>query len=377
MLGFLTVSCKKSDNKLEMRVRIFGGRYAALNARVLPLARILNTFGVECDVITPLDWSRITKGKLSNILSATISYHWQDHLSTVASDPDIVIIERTSNLEAYFLEKVLKHKKVKVVFDLSDALFLSSGSIFGMKVRPGSFCLERIIRDVDYVTTNGHYLLNYVKNFNKNSCIIHDPVDTELFHPKNKVKNNDKIIITWEGDARVNYENLPVLVKPLKKIAKEYGKRVKFKIVSYLGDQRVKALFSPLEKFIEVDYGSERWLPMEEFAKMLYGSDIMVAPLRRTLWYEGKSALRVGIGMAMGIPVVASPVGEQKYVIKHEVNGFLAKKEEEWYECLKMLIEDDNLRRKIGKEGRKTVVRELSLKVNGKKLYEILEAITN
>jgi len=29
---------------------------------------------------------------------------------------------------------------------------------------------------------------------------------------------------------------------------------------------------------------------------------------------ETARALRVGVGMAMGIPVVASPVGEQKYV---------------------------------------------------------------
>jgi glycosyltransferase involved in cell wall biosynthesis len=79
--------------------------------------------------------------------------------------------------------------------------------------------------------------------------------------------------------------------------------------------------------------------------------------------------------MAMGIPVVASPVGEQKYVVKHGVNGFFAKNEEEWYNYLKMLIEDDDLRRRMGREARKTAEKELSLEVNGKKLYKIIKRI--
>jgi len=77
----------------------------------------------------------------------------------------------------------------------------------------------------------------------------------------------------------------------------------------------------------------------------------------------------------MGIPVVASPVGEQKYVIKHGVNGFLARNEEEWYNYLRILIEDDDLRRRMGREGRKTAEKELSLEVNGERLYEIIKDI--
>lgn len=96
----------------------------------------------------------------------------------------------------------------------------------------------------------------------------------------------------------------------------------------------------------------------------------------KNLWYEGKSALRVGIGMAMGIPVVASSIGEQKYVVKHGVNGFLAKNEEGWYQYLKMLIENDDLRERMGKHGRETAEKELSLNVNGRKLCQILTRLT-
>ena len=119
---------------------------------------------------------------------------------------------------------------------------------------------------------------------------------------------------------------------------------------------------------MEIDYGSDHWLSLRQFAKLLFDFDIMVAPLATNDWNQGKSALRVSAGMAIGIPVVASPVGEQKYVIEHGVNGFLAANELEWYSFLKVLIENDELRHEMGKHARETSENELSLNISGRKI---------
>jgi glycosyltransferase involved in cell wall biosynthesis len=355
-----------------MKVNIFaGGVYTTLTARALPLAKVLEKYDVKTEVITPIAWNFFARGKLGNILSIALTYHPMKYVETLTKPVDVVIIRKSSNLQAYLLVKMLKRKNIRIIFDLDDALFLPSGNIFGMKIRPGSFYLERIIKDVDHVTVNGHFLLYYARNFNKNSSIIHDPVDTVMFSPEKKIKDPKKVIIGWEGNARIHRRNLTILIKPLKKIGKEYY-NVKFKIISSLGDPIIREMFRPLESVIEIDYGVKQWVPMQTFAKLIYDFDILVSPLENAMWNEGKSALRVGIGMAMGIPVIASPVGEQKYVVKHGVNGFLARNEEEWYNYLKMLIEDEDLRKRIGREGRKTAEKELSLEVNGRKLYEII-----
>jgi glycosyltransferase involved in cell wall biosynthesis len=57
--------------------------------------------------------------------------------------------------------------------------------------------------------------------------------------------------------------------------------------------------------------------------------------------------------MAMGIPIVASPVRERECVTEHKVNGFFAKTVEDLRQYLKALKEDDKLRETIRNHGRK------------------------
>jgi len=354
-----------------MKVSFLSGELGAtFVARILPLAKFLEKYGINCKIISPVNWGSLCKGKLKNILSIILTHKIEEYVNIISSRPSVVIIGRTSTPQMFLLQKLLKMRGIKIIFDLNDALFLPISNFLFANIRPGSFCLEKIIKSADWTTVNGHYLLGYVKLFNKKATIIHDPIDTRLFSPTLK-KTHDKITIGWEGVPRHHYGNLALLIKPLMKLAKKYD--IRFKIVSYLGDLRVKEMFCKLEKLMEIDYGLKQWVPMSNLPKLLSDFDIMVAPLQKTPWYEGKSALRVGIGMAMGIPVVASPAGEQKYVVKHGVNGFLARNEEDWYNYLRILIEDEKLRRKMGGEGRKTAEKELSLEVNGKNYMKLLD----
>ena len=355
-----------------MKVDILaGGRDATFTARILPLARALENHRVECRVIPPIAWHSTAKGKLGNILSVALTHRPRKYANMLGHPPDVAIIGRVSTPQIRLLQKLLKSKRVKTIFDLDDALFLSTGKLFGINVRPGSFFLEGIVKNADLVTVNGHYLLGYVRFFNKNATIIHDPVDTELFS-SNSRNNCDKVTIGWEGVPRHHYANLSILIKPLSRLAKEYD--IKLKIVSHLGDLKVKQTYRKLENSLEIDYGPSYWVPITKLPKLMSDFDIMVAPIAKAPWYEGKSALRVGIGMAMGVPVVASPVGEQKYVIEHGVNGFLAK-EDEWYRYLKMLIEDDDLRTAMGQMGRLTAEKELSVRSCGKKLFGLTKEL--
>lgn len=346
--------------------------HANLYARIIPLLEQLKKYGICYDLITCRPANTLLEKSINTIVPCNI----RDIFRIMVKEYDVFIISTLSSVSIWLLQRICKsiNNKVKILYDACDPIFLSKINILNrLSIRSPAFShFEKIVKEADFVTASSHYTLKYMKLINRNASVIHDPVDVENIIPKNKC-NSNKITIGWEGDPDSHIDNLAILTKPLEKISKEY--EIKFKIVSWLGDIRVKQIFKKLEKHAEVDYGADHWVSQTEHLNLCQDFDIMVAPLQSTQWYEGKSAFRVGIGMAMGIPVVASPVGEQKYVIKHGVNAFLARNEEEWYNYLKMLIEDEDLRRRIGREGRKTAEKELSLEVNGRKLYEIIKTI--
>ncbi len=76
--------------------------------------------------------------------------------------------------------------------------------------------------------------------------------------------------------------------------------------------------------------------------------------------------------MAMKLPVISSPVGANAEMVQDGVNGFLAASEEKWMEKLGLLIENADLRQRMGVKGRQRVEKLYALEVNAPKLLSIL-----
>jgi glycosyltransferase involved in cell wall biosynthesis len=99
--------------------------------------------------------------------------------------------------------------------------------------------------------------------------------------------------------------------------------------------------------------------------------DVGIMPLRDTPWERGKCAYKLLQVMAAGRPVIASPVGANRQVVQHGVNGFLAETTEEWTEALRKL-RDPVLRKRMGAEARKTVEEQYSTAIWVPRLAAIL-----
>ena len=89
--------------------------------------------------------------------------------------------------------------------------------------------------------------------------------------------------------------------------------------------------------------------------------DVGVMPLTDGLFERGKCGYKLIQYMACGLPVVASPVGVNKELVKHGVNGFLADSTEDWMQALKTLCNDPALRERMGAAGRRLVEEHYSL----------------
>ncbi len=85
-------------------------------------------------------------------------------------------------------------------------------------------------------------------------------------------------------------------------------------------------------------------------------------PLPDDEWARGKCGLKGLQYMALGIPTIMSPVGVNSDIIRDGENGFLAASTEDWVAKVSRLVDDAELRLRVGAAARNTVVDKYSLK---------------
>lgn len=105
----------------------------------------------------------------------------------------------------------------------------------------------------------------------------------------------------------------------------------------------------------------------EDMARMSIG----LMPLPDDTWSQGKCGLKALLCMAMGRPVIASPVGAAREIIEHGVSGLLADSDAEWRAAMERL-RDPVERRKMGEAARARVEERYSLSGWAPKLAQLL-----
>jgi glycosyltransferase involved in cell wall biosynthesis len=94
-------------------------------------------------------------------------------------------------------------------------------------------------------------------------------------------------------------------------------------------------------------------------------------PLPDDEWANGKCGFKALQYMALEIPTVASPVGVNTHIIEHEKNGLLASTQEDWERELARLIQDPELRKVLGKNGREKISDQYSVRSNARNFLSL------
>lgn len=282
---------------------------------------------------------------------------------------DIIFLQRTIN--KYFFPLIVLYKLVfqrKIIFDIDDAVYLYCySSLFRVKI---------LVILADAVITGSHSLLNWAEKYNKNVYIVPTSVSFSLYNKYGRLKriNNKTFVIGWMGKAIDHYENLKILKPVFEKLIRR-NLNFKFILVGSLKEKKVYLLFNNI-KGLNVEFvDSLDWTSPEEMPKLIQKFDAGLMPLINTEWNRSKCAFKAVEYMACGVPTIASPVGENKYLIEDGVNGYLADNINDWADKLQNLINDCELDKKIGTEGRSTIEKEYCYEVNIIKLISIFKKL--
>lgn len=327
--------------------------------RCYMMARELAQYGIEADVLAGRPRESLTTN-LAHAVASLKKY-------------DIVVFHRHGSIPAYLALSIAKAQGKKIILDFDDALFTFGQHGVESAHRTlnkwfGYPAFAAMVRSVDAVTAGSHYLKEYADQLNSKVFLLPTAIDTNIFKPMPKERNNSIFTIGWVGNAPNHINNLRLLVEPLARLSQH--NQIRFSIISALGDIKVKALF-PSQNGLSVDYGLDRMVDASLVPKLMSSFDIGVCPLEDNPFFKGSCACKLLTCMAMSIPVVASPVGEHNYIILPGINGFLAKSIEEWVLAIKALMDNPTLRANMGFKGLETVSNGYTLAQQAKRFAEI------
>jgi len=91
-------------------------------------------------------------------------------------------------------------------------------------------------------------------------------------------------------------------------------------------------------------------------------------------YWQVKSENRLTLKMALGLPVIASPVPAYLDIIQQGVNGYIAYTQKDWLEALHEL-RDPRQRKRVGEAARATVLDAYSMDAQAAKLITALDTI--
>jgi glycosyltransferase involved in cell wall biosynthesis len=256
---------------------------------------------------------------------------------------------------------MLRRRAKKIVYDLDDAVMYRNSKA----KEPVSSTRRRrfiqMVKNSDFVIAGNEFLKREVVPFNPNVEVIPTAIDQEKYHLKPYPSQKKAVTLGWIGDhGSIHY--LEKMRPIFERVGKKYP-HVELKIVC--------------DTFIDCDQMrviKKHWNSEEEVVD-LQGFDIGLMPLVDDPWSWGKCGLKIIQYQGVGVPVVCTPVGINRDLVEDNINGFYARTPGEWEEKLSLLIENPVLRERMGREGRRRVLKNYTYQSCAPRFFSILDRV--
>jgi glycosyltransferase involved in cell wall biosynthesis len=274
--------------------------------------------------------------------------------------PDVVFIYR----EAAFLGPPLLEwflsQRTSLILDFDDAIYLADTSRANAWSRAlkSNRKTEMICRLARHVTVGNEFLAQFARQHALAVTVIPTTIDTNVYEPRPRPENVPPVV-GWSGSA-TTLRYLESLGPALESLCQRQDFEVRV-IGGRLHLDRVPIHCKPWQPETEVE-------DLREF-------DVGLMPLSDDEWSQGKCGLKALQYMALGIPPVVSPVGVNATIVRDGINGLYARTEGEWIDRIGLLLTDEPLRRRLGREARKTVEESYSALVHAPRVAQLLREV--
>jgi len=282
---------------------------------------------------------------------------------SVAENNDIIFFNYLHNPWGYAAMGAMARKNgVKLVLDLDDSLWDIATDNPAYKVfhykSEALMNFTKICEDVDYVTTTNSYLRNIIVH---NTMVPHEKikllpnyVDLDLYKHRSPFKDTNEIVLTHMGST-THFHDLAKeeFGQGIDMIMKEYPNVVLKTIGALIPKYKERWGRRYTQVFGHTDV--YHWIKdKDKFPMFMDEADILVTPLLENRYNRCKSQVKFLEASSAKKVGVWEKIRQYEEIVDGE-NGFLAHSAQEWHDQIKKLIDDKELRRKMGEQAFKDV----------------------
>jgi glycosyltransferase involved in cell wall biosynthesis len=271
---------------------------------------------------------------------------------------DAVVLQR--QLLLGWQRFLLRQTASRLIYDLDDAVFLrDSYSPRGLQSARRWRHFHGIAQKADVVVAGNAFLQSQsLVASARQSVVIPTCVDPEMYPLAEHAREHTGVQMVWIGSSST-LQGMTWIGPLLERI----GQRWLGLSLKLICDRFFHLRHMPVIPCA--------WNPHTE-AREIAAADIGISWIPDDDWSRGKCGLKILQYMAAGLPVVANPVGVHPEMVVHGETGFLANTPEEWIEAVGRLMHDRDLRRSMGRAGRRRLETHFSVRAGATRWLELL-----
>lgn len=259
---------------------------------------------------------------------------------------DVMVFQRQRTHEALHAIQYAKEHGIKTVYELDDDLFHVTPEVGGACKYFNKPLVQTLIQAclnlVDAVSVATVPLAKEVQK-RTDAPVFVLPNALVLDDWLRESPKKDHLTIGWMASNTHDADALLVDL-PLAQVLEE-NPEIRLTLLGSSQAARVPTLSQYSGQITTIG-----WQKMEELPDYMSYFDIGIAPVTRTPFSDAKSGIKALQYWASSTPIVCSQ--SPCYELVHEgIDGFLADSADEWFNCLKELIEQPGLRKKMGDAG--------------------------
>jgi len=288
---------------------------------------------------------------------------------------DVIVVQRIFEFESYYVLETLKNAGKKIIYEIDDDVFSiethNPAARFYNRF-DSQLCIRHCMALADAVLLTTERLADAFQ-LKEKAIVYPNSLDWDMLFAlsAHKDKNRERKRIFWAGSNTHN-EDFKVCISALQRIFAE-REDVDFVLVGSC-PPILKQCFEPFMDrfFFTPGMHVEAYF---HFLRNNLDADIGIIPLTDSVFNHSKSVCK-GLEYTLAqLPIVASAYPPYSDEYEHRKDAMLCSSEDDWYDALNELLENDTMRDELIKQARRKAAKKFNLRSNATQLGEDIKRV--